>query len=376
MRPVVSCILLFLLTPGAAGAGGLSETSGRLRLQLGHEYDTNAQRICTSPLAKDTSPPPPPDGVTRLIAEGALDYTTGRHNLMLNFLGGVKLFSNQTNEDLMAVKLAGVYALKASNNWSLGGRLTARDTTLRYHDRDYTVVRAELFQQNRLLSWISLEVFLGGRYFLFKPDKYAFYGERNFSHAGPVGGLRLHLGAGSAVRTVFFYNLGVRFFDDNAKSLDGENTKDLEEDRLDLRHTGGVRVKHPVRYWGARRLILELSYLLSFNDSNSAGSSALWHRLRLVVSLQLPLDITLHVMGTLQFTDYPDGIYFDELVYEPEADENENSLVVRIGYPLWKGLSLVLQGAIYRNDFQESADDLGRFKRETIMLGLAYDYSF
>ena len=81
-------------------------------------------------------------------------------------------------------------------------------------------------------------------------------------------------------------------------------------------------------------------------------------------------------MGTLQFTDYPDGIYFHENLYEPEADENENSLVVRIGYPLWEGLSLVLHGAIYRNDFQESAIDVGPFERETIMLGLAYDYSF
>jgi hypothetical protein len=372
MRPVVSCTLLLLLA-GTAAAG---ETSGRLRLQMGHEYDTNAQRICTSPLEDDTSPPPPPDGVTRLIAEGTLVYKAGQHDLLMNFLGGAKLFSNQDNEDQVAVKLEGVYALRASKNWSLGGRLTARDTTLRYHDRDYTQVRAELFQQNRLMPWISLEVFLGGKYFFFKPDKYTFYGERTFSHSGPVGGLRLHLGAGSAVRTTFFYNLGVRFFDDNAKGLDGEKTKDLEKDRLDLRHTGGVRVKHPVRYWGTRRLILELSYLLSFNDSNSAGSSALWHRLRLVVSVQLPLDITLHVMGTLQFTDYPDGIYFDKFLYEPEADENENSLVVRIGYPLWKGLSLVLQGAIYRNDFQESATDLGTFRRETIMLGLAYDYFF
>ena len=65
MRPVVSCILLLLLVPGTAAAG---ETGGRLRLQLGHEYDTNAQRICTPPLVDDPSPTPPPDGVTRLIA--------------------------------------------------------------------------------------------------------------------------------------------------------------------------------------------------------------------------------------------------------------------------------------------------------------------
>jgi hypothetical protein len=368
MRMVVTCVLLLLFASGAVVAG---ETGGRFRLQLGHEYDSNARRTCTPPLADDPSRPPPPDGVSRLILEGALEYTAGRHTLMMKFLGGAKLFSNQSDEDLMAVKLAGVYAFNASKNWSLGGRLTAWDTTLRYHDRDYTLVRAELFQQNRLLSWLVQEAYAGGRYYLFKPDAYAIYSLK-YTHYGPVGGLRLRM-SGEEVSSFIFYQIEARFVDDLSR---GRTFNATDEERFDLRHTGGLRVKHPIRYWGQRRLILEISYLMSMNDTNSFGSSALWHRLQFVLSMQLPLDITLHLMGTLQFTDYLDGLPVEGRLYEPDADENENSLVVRASYPLWHRLSLVLHGAVYRNAFHSGTTEEIPFERETIMLGLAYDYSF
>lgn len=370
MRPVASCILLLLLAPGPAAAG---ETSGRLRLQMGHEYDSNALRICTSPLEGDTSPRPPPDGVTRLIFEGALEYTQEQHSLMIGFLGGVKLFSNQDKEDQMAVKLAGVYAFNFSKNWSLGVRMTARDTTLRYHDRDYTLLRAELFQQNRLLDWMTLEAYGGARYYYFKPDAYAIYSLK-YTHYGPMGGLRLRM-SGKQIASSIFYQLEARFVDDLWRDSSFSQNEEGEK-RFDLRHTGGVRVKHPIRYWGQRKLILGMSYLVSVNDTNSFGSRALWHRLQLLISMHLPADITLHLMGTLQFTDYLDGLAGETSLYEPDADENENSLVVRISYSLWKGLSLVLHGAVYRNAFHSGTTDKIPFGRETIMLGLAYDYNF
>jgi hypothetical protein len=371
MRPVVSCILLFLLAPGTAGAGEKSETSGRLRLQLGHEYDTNAQRICTPPLEDDPSPLPPPDGVTRLIGEGTLEYTSQRHSLVLNFLGGVKLFSNQTNEDQMAVRLGGAYTYRPLKSWWLGGMVSAQDTTLRYHDRDYTLLRTDFYQRNRLASWLFLEAYAGAQYFYFKPDAYAIYALK-YTHYGPLGGLRL-LVFGEEVFSHIFYEIAARFVDDMSRD---EKFTLTDQERFDLRHTGGLRVKHHVRYWGQRKLILGLAYQVSVNDTNSFGSSALWHRLRFNLSMQLPLDITLHLMGTLQFTDYLDGLPVEGSLYEVDADENENSLVVRISYSLYKGLSLVLHGAVYRNAFHSGTTEKIPFGRETIMLGLAYDYSF
>ncbi len=368
MRPVVACAVVLLLAPGAAGAG---ETGGRLRLQLGHEYDTNARRICTPPLPDDPSRPPPPDGVLRLVLEGALDYVSGQHSLVLSFLGGAKLFFNQSDEDLAAARLTGAYRFNHPEGWALGGRLTVRDTTLRYHDRDYTLVRSELFGQMRLLPWLALEAFAGGSYYYFKPDAYAIYALK-YTHYGPSAGLRLRM-TGAEVSSLIFYQIEARFVDDLSRD---ESFTVTGVERFDLRHTGGLRVKHPIRYWGQRRLILELSYLLSVNETNSFGSSALWHRLQFVLSMQLPLDITLHLMGTLQFTDYLDNLPVEGSLYEPDADEHENSLVARISYPVWNGLSVVLHGAVYRNAFHSGTSEKIPFSRETIMLGLAYDYSF
>lgn len=357
-------VFLLLLVPRAGIAG---ETSGRVRFQLGHEYDTNAPRRSAS----DN-----PDNLERLVVEGLLRYSTERHHLMLNYHGGLKLFYHNRLEDLIATKLYGGYTFDASKNWSVGGRLTLRDTTQKLHNRDYFFVDSSVFQYTKLSPWLELEIYAGSHYFSFKPDETGFYGNRNFSYFGPVAGLRLHIGRKTQVRTTASYQALARFVDDKAQHSVNGILQDSEEDRIDIRHAGGLKVRHPFRYWDDRKLILELSYFVVVNDTNSLGSAAIWHRLRLVIAMQLPLNITLSVMGKLQFTDFLDGIYVEGTLYEPDADENENSLVVRISFPLWKGLSMVLKGAVYRNAFHSGAEERVPFERETIMLGLAYDYSF
>ena len=366
MRLMSSCALLLVLAPRLGAAG---ETSARVRVQVGHEYDTNAERICT-PEPDDPSNQPPPDNVTRLILEGTLGYSAGRHNLGAKLHGGGKLFYNQGTEDMFAVNLGGEYRFIASKVVSLGGRLTLNDTSMRDHRRDYLLAHGEVFQRTRLLSWLTFEVYAGGRYYYFKPDAYDRY-TLKYSHAGPVAGFRFDLGGGAVASSVF-YNIKARFIDDLSRNA---SFKQTQEDRFDLRHTGGLRVKHPIRYWGQRLLIVEMSYLLSFNDTNSFGSRLMWHRLKLALSFHLPLSITLHLMGTLQFTDYLDGLPVEVGLYEPDADENENSLVVRISVPLWEGLNAVLHGAVYRNAFHSGTTEEISFGRETIMLGLAYDWS-
>jgi hypothetical protein len=295
--------------------------------------------------------------------------------LLANYLGGFKVFYQQSTENLIATRLMGTYSYVASPKWLLGGRLLFRDTTLEHHDRDYLLASAEAFQRVSLLSWLELETFLTGRYYFFKPDEYMDYSVK-FSHVGPAAGFRLHLRGSDSIQAAAFYQASVRFFDHHAREYHNGILQPSGDKRLDVRHVGGFRVKHQIKTWGTKRMILEMSYFLSVNDSNSSGSSAAWHRLRLVLSMQLPLDILLHIMGTLQFTDYLDGIYVEGDLYEPDADENENSLVLRLSFPLWRGLSLVLHGAVYRSDFQSSELDVLPFSRETVMLGLAYDLPF
>jgi hypothetical protein len=358
---VIFCVLVCLVAPARAG-----EIEGRLRIQMGHEYDSNARRIYS---------PREADSLLRSILEGLVQYKSGPHQLMLDYQGGFKLFHNQKSENLLVNRLRGSYGLAAGESVGLGARASLLDTILDEHDRDFRALSAELFLQGALLPWLELEFYVGGRHFNFKPDEYMAYSLK-LSHAGPCAGLRLYLTGAPDIGATFFYQVEARLFDDHARKLSGGTFITTGVDRLDVRHVGGVHIRHPIRYWATRRLILAFSYILSVNDSTSAGSSAMWHRLRIRCSLQLPLDIGLHLMGTLQFTNYPDGFYVETDLYDPDADENENSLVLQLTVPLWRDLSLVVQGAAYRNEFDSSALNLPAFKRETVMVGLAYNFPF
>jgi len=357
--------VVLLLVAWAAPAGG-DEVGGRVRVQLGHEYDTNVQRL-PAPVVSDH--------LERVILDGLLRVDTGAHHLALNYLGGFKIFHHQSSENLVATKLAGSYHHAGGKGWTVGTRLVFRDTIQARHDRDYRLLRGELVLGLGLGRGFWLETYAAGRWFDFKPDRYQDAG-LEFSHAGPVAGLRLRLRGGAGISAVVFYQAGARFFDSRARRYENAMLTLTADDRFDLRHVSGIRVKHRIRTWERSKALLELSYAVSINDSNSGGSSAMWHRLRMVVSLQLPWDLSLHLMGTLQFTSFPDGIYIEGDLYEPDADENENSIVLRLGWRVWRGLSIVLHGGLYRNDFQSSELDLASFARETLMLGLSYDLPF
>lgn len=357
--------VVLLLVAWAEPAGG-GEVGGRFRVQVGHEYDTNVRRLPAPVVA---------DQLERVILDGLLRFEEGHHHLALNYLGGFKIFHHQDTENLVANKLAGSYHWAGGKGWTAGTRLLLRDTVQSGHDRDYRLARGELVLGLGLGRSFWLETYAAGRWFDFKPDRYQDAG-LEFSHAGPVAGLRLRLRGGPGISAVAFYQAGVRFFDSRARRYENGILSRTTDDRLDLRHVAGIRVKHQIRTWARRKALLELSYTVSVNDSNSGGSSAMWHRLRMVVSLQLPWNLSLHLMGTLQFTSFPDGIYIEGDLYEPDADENENSIVLRLAWRVWRELSIVLHGGLYRNDFQSSELDIAPFARETIMLGLSYDLPF
>jgi hypothetical protein len=336
-----------------------------LRIQLGQEYDSNATRIYISESS---------DMLLRLILDGSFSYSKNNHQLAIKYIGGGKLFYDESDEDLLVNKLVGLYRFFPGKDWSLGTRFVVHDATMRRHIRDFFLGSGEVFKRSRINHWLEWELSLGGQYLFFKPD-WEGYSLRKFSYMGPSLGFRFYANSKIGLQSTLHYQLGARFYDGYASSLDGTNLVFTKKDRFELRHSSGVRFRYPIRYYADNMMILELGYFLSVNDSNSYGSSAIWHRVRLVCSAQLPYGFTVHLMGTVQLTDYTDGIYIEGDLYEPNADENENSFIFRINYALSRGLSIVLHGGIYRNDFSSREFDVGNFERETIMMGLAYDLS-
>lgn len=361
---------------GLLGLGCLparaDDLSGRLRLQVGQEYDTNARRVYDLAGAGV-----PDDFLARLLFLGQLGYQLGPHQLGLELQTGAKLFYQQVEEHQVATRVQATYHHLWRAGSRSGVRLSLHDVTQAQHSRDYLSFSGEAFVGIQPLDWLDLEVWTGGRVFHFKPDNLRSstcpmdlqQGSLSFSNLGPSVGLRLRARLAAAWTGWLGHVFEVRFFEDQARP-------ELSRDRQDQRHATSFRLRFQTDWWNRHQLIAQASYLLSFNDSNSTGSSAIWHRAQAVLSMHLPWELTVHLMGTLQFTTFPDGRYLDCDYYEPDADENENSFILRLTYRLWDELQLVGQVAIYRDDFQSSTVEQPSFARETVMFGVSWGWSF
>jgi hypothetical protein len=357
------------LIPALARADALS---GRLRLQVGQEYDSNARRIYDLGGAGL-----PADFLTRLVLQGHLNYQSEPHAIGLELQTGAKLFYQETDEHQVATRFQASYRRLWAPGAASGLRLALHDVTQAQHSRDYLLFTGELFVTARPADWLVVETWASGRVFHFKPDSLGpavcppdpEQGALRFSNQGPAVGVRFQAVLAKAWTAHLGYTFDVRFFDDRARPA-------RITERQDQRHLANARLRFQTDWWNQNQLITQASYAVAYNDSNSAGSSAIWHRLQAIVSMQLPLDLALHLMGTLQFTSFPDGRYLDCDTYEPDADENENSLVLRLTYRLWEDLHLVAQAAIYRDAFSSSTISQPSFERETVLLGVSWGWSF
>jgi hypothetical protein len=364
--PQWGVVAVLLSLPGTLCLG--SDWSGRIRVQLGEEYDTNVHRVYAQPSGSETQDEEHqvhPDGLSRLILNGSIGYAGSPHRLSLTYSGGAKLFHHQTSEHFLANQLDGMYSYAFSKSFALGSRANFQDTTLAKHLRDYRLIQGELFERLILLRFLQVEVFQGARDYFFKPDQ---NGEAEYlqkhSYWSPHFGVRFMASIARGLSASLTYQAEVRLYSQDALYQDSN--------RRDIHHEVSLKIQYEFPYWQQRHLLFELSPLFAYNDSNSRGSSILWQRIRLVAAIQLPLDLTLQLMGTLQFTSYPDGLFTDNQNYEPNADENENSFAGRLSYRFWDKLSVMLDAAFYQNDFR-SGEGLPVFRRETIMLGIAYD---
>jgi len=381
-RPWSAGLLAGLLVGGLAAPAVQAEGwTLRLRAQAGEEYDSNAQRVqrVTGATGSEDGAETPGDFLTRLLLQAAAGYTGPELDFHADYACGAKLFYRETSEHLVANQLELSLLHRPQPTRQIGLRVGLRDATQATHGRDYLLGHLDAVGRLRLLAPLVLEVSAGGRGFYFKPDD---DGEREpgaprFSHAGPSAGLSLQASLGEGWSAWLGYAFDVRFFDDLARvaSPGGEGTLPGSRDRQDARHALGAHVRYRSTWWDERQLIAQLGYTFTANGSNSLGSTARWHKLEAVVSLELPAELTLHLMGSVQLTDFPDGLYLDQSSYQPDADENENVFVSRLAWRFWESLQLVAQVAVYRNTFAVEDAEQPAFARETYQLGLAWDWS-
>ncbi len=369
--PTGRCLvaLLGMCLPAAAFA-----FDGRLRFQAGQEYDTNAHRVYAASSPQDEMDRVVEDGLTRLLWETNLGFEFSDQRLTIDYLGGARLFHHQTSEHLLANRLEVVHRWPL-RSWFVGEHVQLQDNTQAVHDRDYFLALAEVFALRRFAS-LELQFSAGARGLAFKPDWLSSReGRSRLSHLGPTVASslsfrpvrRLSLGAAYRFETRLFLRQQALLPDAGGGVFAGP------ERRRDFVHVIGLRARLEQPLGDRAGLVAEIVPELFIADSNSFGSSLIYQRLRLQLALRLPGAVTLQALGTLQISSYHDGILLDEFTYEPEADENENSLIVRLNVRVAGAFGLMLQGALYRNDFRGSSD-LPTYRRETLTLALTCDF--
>lgn len=369
--PTGRCLLAFL---GFCLPAVAFPFDGRLRFQVGQEYDTNVHRVYASSSPQDEMDRIVEDGLTRLLWESNLGFDFSGQRLTVDYLGGARLFHHQGTEHLLANRLELSHRWPLSS-WHLGERLLLQDNTQAVHDRDYFLALAEVFALRRYES-VDFQLFAGGRGLAFKPDWYSTReGRSRLSHLGPSLGSSLSFRATRRLSLGAAYRFEARLFLRQQALLPdpGGGVFAGPERRRDFVHIIGLRARLEQPLGERAGLVAEIAPELSIADSNSFGSSLIFQRLRLQVALRLPGSVTLQVLGTLQISSYHDGILLDAFTYEPEADENENSLVLRLNARLSGTFGVMLQGALYRNDFRGSSD-LPTYRRETLTLALTCDF--
>ncbi len=355
--------LLWLAVLGLGLPAAAAEMEGRLRLEVGQEYDTNAQRVYGEHQA---------DWLERFVLDGRGGLRSGAHWLEAAAQLGGKVFFQERPEDLLAVRISGTWNWAARPRLSLGADVGYSDNFMRVHDRDWRQWEGRALLSLRLAEWLCLEGWGGGRWFVFKPDDYQQY-QMKLSHVGPLAGVRLLALGGPEMRAELFYEVQGAFFYTRAMRQIGDIIEWAGFDRQDLIHQLGLGICRRFKPWRDWRAALDVSWRVAATDSNSFGSSVIRHRLRLTAALQFPHDITLQFSGTLQFTSHPDGAYLEGNLYEPDADENENSLLIRLRVGIWDRLGVFLQGSIFRNAFNATEVEVPTFARETLGLGLYYE---
>ncbi len=360
---------------GVGSIAWAGEWDGRLHLQLGPEADTNIHRMYDDKTA---------GALLRLVGSGNFHYMTGNHDWSLGYEGGGKLFLQESGENLLVNAVSGAYLWYSSDRLSLGLRGSFQDHLQEDHGRDYQLFDLEGVLYWRIFSWLDSEWFAGGRAFRLKAGFESVLGDEIVaslltSYAGPVGGLRLSLSGWAGSVLSLNYQVETRFTD--ALALGRLPSGDLSlsgEDRLDMLHVGGLGLRKKFSVGERRYVILDAQYSLSFNDSNSENGMARWHRIRGMMAVQFPWSLSLYLMATVQFRDR--FVVSDEQgrLFEPDADENENSVIVRLTYSISERLHVVLQGSLYRNEFRPGDSEMenGSFARETLMLAIALDWLF
>jgi hypothetical protein len=363
-----------------------------LRLELGAEYDTNANRVDSSdPLNTPIASP-----LLRTTARVNLAWKQGRNLLQAQTSLGAKAFFNPAAVDqsviVLQVGLLDRVRLSRRADFTLTGDyyeafqdLAPSTCTNCYTRRDFRtgIANARLTAfDGPGMFWIGV----GYRGFIWKPDE-------NFDFHAPTvetgASVGKSLGNADNSHDLTFsvnYRAERRGFA-LPRQLRGDDGNCFHDPRLagdclipdpegTLRVDWFHEMSAELAYVGA--LLASVGYAAQLNQSNSFGEPLLRHVITLKLAYRLPWEIYATLKAQLMITRYFDPLLLDtkmaNVIVSSFEDENRNSIVVDLERVLSKraGVYLDLRYSFFSNQLSAA---LSEFRRHVAYLGLTYRFS-
>lgn len=359
-----------------------------LKLELGPEYDSNANRAETIGDKAAGAALPIPSFLLRTTAFGSLRWTAGPSTLRASAdLGGKLFFAGPAMpEDVAVAQGALDEQLRLGRHLVLGAggdyydAIQPRDCPpARFGNGDQqlspSVGDTSCHRDFRagggrgqvalLLGDVDLSLGLGGRAFRWKPDD-----ELSFDGASASAALGLHLRSGEVDDEAEWDLLAsaraeLRDYHGPKLSSASDPGSDAAPRRRDLDAVGTVSLTY------VGKLLAGAAYSLDWDRSSSYGQSYLRHLVSLKVAADLGWKLVATFKAQLTFTGYaqPAAITTGALVAVTIEDESRDAFIVDLERPLGGGASLSARYSAYRNGVSNATLD---YLRQVVYLGLSY----
>jgi hypothetical protein len=358
-----------------------------LRLELGPEYDSNANRaeIVQGAVVNDV---PTGSFLVRTTVRPQLAWRSGRNTLRVGGLLGGKVFFNPDVQDQNTIvgDVAVEDRVRVADWLDVGAAID-------YYDAAQQAVAAPCevrscdrhrdFRSGSALARISLfddpgELTLSGGYrgLQWKPDpQFDFQG----GQLNVLAAVRLYHGPPEREHEIDLaasYHLERRLY---ASPIEvnqcppGTTLTDTciaygADARTDWYHDAGVELT-----W-VRAVLLSIAYAVQINQSNSFGQSLVRHVFTAKLAAQLPWQLYLTLKGQLLVSRYPDPILLDRQVstqtFASIDDERRNAAIVDLERPIGRtGLAVEVRYSFYTNELGASP---ASFQRHVAYLGVTY----
>ena len=363
-----------------------------LRLELGPEYDSNANRSEVVAGAENADPPTG-SGLLRATAKVGLAWRRGINLLRVQAGLGTKVFFNPdvldqsvvivqaSADDRVALGRWGEFAIVGDYYDAFQDLAVTRCTNC-FRRRDFRTGTSTM----RLTLFDGPGTFwFGGGYrgFQYKPDPY-------FDFNAPMGeagaSVTKRLGHGEDPHDLTLsasYRVERRAYDGIAQGRDNapecSPSQPLVEGcivttnfaRSDTFHEAGVELS----YVGT--LLAALGYTAQLNLSNSFGQSLLRHLITLRLSYRLPWQLYASAKLQLMVSKYLDPVLLNQKVssqtFVTIEDENRNAVILDLERAVPKlGLAVNARYSFFTNELGSPPTS---FRRHVGYVGLTYHFS-